>query len=147
MNNTIHYLQQYFRATPAWYQWANRENIEGSERVGAYVLGVFEGATAPREGILSEKVVYVGVAQGRTRSLRLRWRDFDRTAQGRADNHSGASTFREKNFDLKKVWLVAFPVSDGVTQAEAGCLAQLFEREILWHYCKKNKRLPACNKK
>lgn len=147
MENSLFYIQQCFQTMPVWCKWEKRTEIDGHDRVGAYVLSVLGEAPAQGKGILSEAVVYIGETHTASRNLMKRWSEFERVALGNAKNHSGARAFRYNSLSLNNTWLLAFPVSNEHDHVGASVLAQLFERELIWHYYNKYGRLPICNKK
>ena len=116
-------------------------------RIGTYMLSVWEEAPDLSRGILPAEVVYIGETHTVHRSLTKRWSEFERVALGKAENHSGAIAFRENGLSLESTWLLAFPIPNGSDDAGIGALAQLFERELIWHYYDKYGILPNCNKK
>lgn len=147
MSNIGHYIDKYFLNPPSWYRWEERKTIDGTDRVGAYVLAIHEGRAKPKIGPLSKEVVYIGETHKKGRNLIVRWREFNRAALGTGTNHVGGETFRERNLSLEHLWVMAFPSPSELDDLGATILAQLLERELIWEYYKKHGRLPICNKK
>jgi hypothetical protein len=143
----MYYINKHFPIFPKWHKWDDKNNIDGTERLGAYVLGVWNNSLCPKSNVLSEEVVYIGEVHGNSRDLMARWKEFEKVALGKAENHSGAKTFRQKGFLVEDLWLVAFPVPKHFNILGDGILAQLLERELIWTYYTEYKKLPICNKK
>jgi hypothetical protein len=93
-----------------WFPWKNRNTVSGKSLPGVYLLARFEDRDTPSERAdpLDQHIVYIGET---SRPLSTRWNDFNREAFGGGAPHSGATTYREKQYPDTEgaLYLAAMP--------------------------------------
>ena len=143
----MHYLRKYFARLPKWCRWGERNDLPDLKQLGTYVIAVSTNRPAKNTPV-GKHVVYIGEAHGTKSSLKQRMRYFDRAARGKKCSHSGGETFCKicGSRQLSEAWVMTFPTSNVFPGKKGAVLAQLLERELVWHYYCRHGCLPKCNK-
>lgn len=132
-----------------WHKWADRNQINGAELPGIYLLAHFE--SPPRIVDPTDKrVIYVGITGKKPSSnqaLKWRWQQFRQSAFGAKDGpHSGGNTY-QKEFGRTheaKLYVSALAIAREHPWYSAFILAA--ERLLIWEYALRHNGLPTCNK-
>lgn len=87
-----------------WFRWQDRAQVSHNYLPGVYLLARFEGDQKLDETAdpLDSKIVYIGHT---TANLSGRWSAFESEAFGTGGSHSGAKTYREKQYPNPKAYL------------------------------------------
>lgn len=130
-----------------WTAWSLRDQINGSNLPGVYLLGHFDtapGTVDPQD----RRIIYVGETHAPNQGLKWRWRAFERCAFGtKAGSHAGGNTYQEtfpgatQKADL---CVSALPIDLSQPWYSAFILAA--ERLLIWEYAVRHYCLPRCNK-
>lgn len=128
-----------------WVPWAERDEKEGLDVPGVYLLGRF--STRPRYPArpTDRRVVYMGETHYQT--LKVRLRAFNRSAFKEASGHSGGVNCRSL---LKRVSPSQLYFSTWFPKGEDDHLRTAVilyvERKLILEFVKANGRPPCCNK-
>lgn len=133
-----------------WFPWDKRQEIDGYEKPGVYLLARDETLSLPSEPVdpLDEQIVYIGETSGRKnpRSLWKRWREFESTVYKGEGNHAGGETyFKRYGPDISKLTVAAMSVNPSIKEIRKSL--KYIEYKLLLNFILKHKRFPACNRK
>ncbi|MFO8056784.1 MAG: hypothetical protein R6V10_05775 [bacterium] len=128
-----------------WMPWSRKDNFNGKNNPGVYVLAKFSGKlpSGPADPSISN-VIYIG--ETCNQSLARRWYQFGRSAFESRGGHSGGWTYLELFGDSGHDLYVA---ALAITKEEPYLSAdiRLIEREFLSKYVYANNEYPNCNRK
>ncbi len=129
-----------------WMPWHEREALDGLAAAGVYALARFEGGAPEGVDVLDERTIYLG--ETCDNSLRGRLGQFNRSAFGGKDGHSGGWTYRQRfgPEDGRSLYLSVFPVPR-MSEPYRSAFIRHVERDVLWRYVQRWSRRPFCNSK
>ena len=127
----------------SWTLWKDRDQIDGVESPGVYILARFEGAAPKNVNPLDPAVVYIGETCHQT--LRTRLYQFGRSAFEEKPGHSGGWTYGRSWSTPRNLWVAAMRVD--AAEPEGPSAIRLIERFLIWQYVKQHGQMPCCNRK
>jgi len=128
-----------------WRKWAEKDNIEGSNLPGVYLLARFDAPPPGPAQPLDESIIYVG--ETCKNSLSGRWYQFDRSAFRSKPGHSGGFTYHKKIGDKGERLHVAAFSPPGLNETLATYFIRYVERQVLLDYVLRFRRAPLLNLK
>ncbi len=123
-----------------WVQWKNRDVLPDINCPGVYMLAKFRTVPNGTADPLDKNIIYFGETG---RSLKTRWRQFDRAAfqqklgYSYSGNHSGGKSYKKKYGDSgEDLYVSAFPVKD-ISEKLEPWFIRFQERKLLLDFvCK-----------
>ena len=132
-----------------WVHWSDRNTVTDANRPGLYILRRFDSAPPTNVDPLEAELLYVGITCDRT--LKIRWRDFNRAAFKDKFGHSGGKTFRAKfcvdAASEVRPWLYVAGLPVRLSEPHSSAYIQFVERWILWEHVQRFGNYPICNSK
>lgn len=130
-----------------WHKWSDRNQINGAELPGVYLLAHLEfppSTVDPRD----ERVIYVGETHSSNQGLKWRWQEFQRSAFGpEQSNHAGGNTYRETFGPAHVAELYVSGLAIALEEPWYFAFILAAERLLIWEYALRHHRLPNCNTK
>jgi len=126
-----------------WTKWEERNNLDGINEVGVYLLAKFE--SEPTEINLKDiNIIYIGET---CNSLKIRLNQFNSSGIKGKDGHSGGHTYNTKyHGETKNLYVSIFPIKE-----LEGFLKKLYvryiERKILVEHLAEHGNNSLLNKK
>lgn len=131
-----------------WTPWSERLGIPGIEHPGVYLMANFEAGPPSKVDPTSDAIVYIGET---CRSLRDRWRSFQRAIAEGKPGHSGGLSYHTAfcqecpgSFE-GRLFVAAIPIT--LSEPHASAYVRLLERSLIWNVVKKHGRYPISNSK
>ena len=128
-----------------WCAWEDRKNLAGITEPGVYLLALFDAPPGTRPVHTRAEVAYIG--ETCQQSLRVRLRQFGRSAKNGSAGHSGGKSARK---DLRGNWgrlylsILTLPNEEGMLRATH---IRYLERKFLYEHTRENRRQPKWNSK
>jgi hypothetical protein len=125
-----------------WVPWRERGVLPGLDAPGVYALARLGDASSDAAP-LDERVVYLGETCDNV--LRGRLGQFQRSAFGGREGHSGGMTYRKLYGDSEDALFVSVFAVSGLPEPHRSSFIRHVERDLLWKYVRRWGRRPVCN--
>ena len=128
-----------------WKKWEARDQLNGKDYAGIYVLARFSSPPTDEADPLNDHVVYIGETCENSLSGRLY--QFNRSAFFAKAGHSGGWAYRERmGTAWDGLYVTVFPIRN-LAEPHRSAFIRRMERQLLWEYVKRWGRRPLCNSK
>lgn len=129
----------------SWVPWSERTtSLDDVSLPGVYLLAHLEDPPAGNASPHDPAVLYIGETG---RSLRGRWRQFERSADAGKQGHSGGHTYRKEFREIQdELHVAAFPVPEFDEKLQP-LFIRYAERKLLLDFALQHGSSPPLNRK